>query len=157
METVSVGCRLPNGIRLEVGFSVSERGNGGAPFAMVRKSENYKSFLIKGTNQHLIVRDQTRKPIAVLPNQANREPYVNSVPKDFWDRWVKDNSDKNGKPTSWHLTSGNLFVIPKDDASTLKAAVVDAKATSAPIFEPLDPSKTMKLENNAISRREEEE
>lgn len=151
METVAVGCRLPNGLKLEVGFSVNDKGNGGAPFAMVRKHDNYASFVLRGTNQHLIVRDPTRKPVAVLPNQRNREPYINQVPKDFWERWVKENSK------SWHLTSGQIFVIPKTDASTVKAATIDAAAKSKPVFDPLDPSQTMKLENNAITKREDEE
>lgn len=151
METVSIGCRLPNGLKLEVGFSVSQKGNGGAPFAMVTKHENYDSFVLKGTNQHLIVRDQTRKPVAVLPNQRNREPYINlNVPKDLWDRWKKENAK------SWHLTSGQVFEVPKNDRDTVKAATIDAAAKSSPIFEPLDPSQKMQLENVAIAKFEEE-
>lgn len=152
METVSIGCRLPNGLRLEVGFSVSQKGNGGAPFAMFVKSESYATHLLKGTNQHLIVRDQTRKPVAVLPNQRGREPYINhGVPKDLWERWKKDNSK------SWHLTSGQIFEVPKNDKSEIKAAALDASAKSKAIFEPLDPTETVKLENTAITKREDEE
>jgi hypothetical protein len=152
-ETVSVGCRLPNGLKLEVGFSVSQKGNGGAPFAMVTKAENYASHILRGTNQSLIVRDpQTRKPVAVLPNQLNREPFINhGVPKEFWERWCKDNAK------SWHLTSGQIFFVPKADESTAKAATMDAKAKSGAIFEPLDPSKKMQLENNVLTKREDEE
>lgn len=158
METVSVGCRLPNGLRLEVGFSVSQKGEGGAPFAMVRKLDSYQTYLLRGTNQHLIVRDPTRKAIAVLPNQRGREPFINhGVPKDLWDAWVKANSDKNGKPISWFLTSGQIFLVPKTDPSTIKAASVDAAGRSKPIFEPLDPAEKMQLENNAITKREDEE
>lgn len=154
METVAIGCRLPNGLKLEVGFSVSQKGNGGAPFAMVIKGESYASFTLRGTNQHLIVRDQTRKPVAVLPNQRGREPYINpNVPKDLWERWKKENAK------SWHLTSGQIFEVPKNDASTVKAATVDASAKSKPIFEALDPAATVKLENTEISRvpKEDEE
>lgn len=150
-EMVSVGCRLPNGLRLEVGFSVSEKGDGGAPFAMVRKLDNYRQWLLRGTNQHLIVRDQTRKPVAMLPNQANREPYVNQVPKSLWDEWVRKNSK------SWHLLSGNIFVIPKTSPSEVKATVLDAAAKSKPIFEPMDPSKKMVIEDVTIAKLEEEE
>lgn len=154
-EMVSIGCRLPNGIQLEVGFSVSQKGEGGAPFAMVTKQENYRQQLIKGTNQHLIVRDQTRKAVAVLPNQMNREPYITQVPKSFWDEWVRKN------PKSWHLTSGNIFVVPKASLNEVKATVqataLDAAAKSAPIFEPMDPSKKMKIEDVTIVKREDEE
>ncbi len=121
---------------------------------MVRKLDNYASFTLRGTNQHLIVRDQTRKPIAVLPNQLGREPFINpNVPKEFWERWVKENSK------SWHLTSGQIFLVPKNDASTVKAVVLDAAGKSKPLFEPLDPTKKMNLEENTISRvpKEDEE
>lgn len=151
-EMVSIGCRLPNGIRLEVGFSAAQKGAGGAPFAMVVKHDNYRQVLVKGTNQHLIVRDQTRKPIAVLPNQANREPYINQVPKAFWEEWVKNN------PKSWLITSGSLFVVPKaTNPSEVKAAALDAAAKSKPVFEPMDPSKKMQLEDVTIVKREDEE
>ncbi len=151
METVSIGCRLPNGLKLEVGFAVSEKGNGGAPFAMVRKLDTYATFSLRGTNQHLIVRDQTRKPVAVLPNQRGREPFINpNVPKALWDQWVKDN------PKSWHLTSGQIFLVPKNDPNTVKAAALDAAGKSKPIFEPLDPAEKMQLENAAIAKFEEE-
>lgn len=151
-EVVSVGCRLPNGLKLEVGFSVNEKGNGGAPFAMVRRHESYASHVLRGTNQHLIVRDQTRKPVAVLPNQRGREPFINhNVPKDLWERWAKENAK------SWHLTSGQIFLVPKNDVNTAKAAALDAAGKSKAIFEPLDPTEKMKLEAVEIAKREDEE
>ncbi len=152
METVSIGCRLPNGLRLEVGFSVNDAGKGGAPFALYRKHETYQAHTLKGTNQQLIVRDPRGKALAMLPNQMNREPVINhGVPKDLWDQWCKDN------PKSWHLKSGQIFLVPKPDSSTVKAVSLDAKAKSAPVFEPIDPSKTMKLEDHSVSRREDDD
>lgn len=152
METVSIGCRLPNGLVLEVGFSVNQAGRGGAPFAMYSKNENYQSFTLKGTNQHLIIREpNTRKPIGTLPNQANREPFINpNVPKELWDAWVKAN------PKNWALRTGQIFLIPSRDEATAKAATLDAKAKSAPILDPVDPTATMKIENHAITRRTDE-
>lgn len=150
MEMVSIGCRLPNGLRLEVGYSVNDSGRGGSPFALYRKHEDYQSFTLKGANQHSIVRDPQGKPLAMLPNQANREPVINMVPKDIWDRWFKEHSK------SWHVTSGQVFLIPKTDAGTVKAVVLDAKGKSAAIFEPIDPTKTMKMEDHSITRREDE-
>jgi hypothetical protein len=153
VEFVSVGCRLPNGLRLEVGFKAGGHGgNGGAPFAMLVKNEDYASHLLRGTNQHLIVRDVSRKPVAVLPNALGREPYINhDVPKAFWERWCKENAK------SWHLTSGQIFLVPKNDANSAKAIALDAAAKSSNIFEPLDPSKKMKVGNDLIMKREEEE
>jgi len=150
-ETVSIGCRLPNGIRLEVGVKASHVGNGGAPFAMVVKGDDYEQVLLRGTNQHLIVRDQRRAPVAVLPNQREREPYINhNISKAFWDRWCKENAK------SWHLTSGQLFVV-KNNPSEIKAAAIDAAAKSKPLFQALDPKEVMKLENVEIAKREDEE
>jgi hypothetical protein len=151
VEMVSIGCRLPNGLKLEVGFKVNERGERGAPFAMVRKLETYDSFLLRGANQRSIVRDATRKPIAVLPNVRNREAYINQVPNNFWERWKKENAK------SWHLTSGQIFEVPKNDASTIKAASIDAGAKSKAVFEPIDPAEKMKLESNVITQLEKDE
>lgn len=155
-EMVSVGCRLPNGYRLEVGFSVSQKGDGGAPFAMYTKHDDYQVHVLRGLNQHSIIRDESGKPFAVKPSQMNREPVVNQVPKAFWDRWVKEHSDKNGKPTAWVLTSGNVFALPKDTSSA-KAAIMDAKAKSPNLFEPINPSDVMKIEDHTITRRLDDE
>lgn len=151
VEMVSVGCRLPNGLKLEVGFKVNERGDRGAPFAMVRKLDNYDSCVLRGTNQRLIVRGPDRKAVAVLPNARNREAYINQVPKDLWERWKKENAK------SWHLSSGQVYEVPKNDASTVKAASLDAGAKSKNIFEPIDPAEKMKLENNVLTQLEKEE
>jgi hypothetical protein len=151
-EVVAIGCRLPNGLKLEVGFKVNERGDRGAPFAMVRKLDSYDSFVLRGTNQRLIVRDASRKPVAVLPNARNREAVINpNVPKDLWERWKKDNAK------SWHLTSGQIFEVPKNDATTVKAVSLDAGAKSKAIFEPVDPAAKMKLENNVLTQLEKDE
>jgi hypothetical protein len=150
-ETVSIGCRLPNGYRLEVGFSVNDPGKGGAPFALYRKHEDYQVFVLKGLNQRSLLRDAQGKPFATAPAQIGREPFINQgVPKDFWDRWVKEN------PRSWALKTGQIFLVPKTDTSTTKAVVLDAKAKSPEVFAPLDPGVTMKIEANEISKRIDE-
>lgn len=149
-EMVQVGCRLPNGYVLEVGFTVSQEGKGGAPFAMYRKGRDYKAFTLKGLNQQSIIRGPDRKPIALSPAQIGREPFINTIPKDFWERWKKENAEQ------WALTAGQVFEIPKADPTTVKAVSLDAKAKSSAVFEPINQDEKMKIEDLSISRRTDE-
>ena len=151
-ELVTVGCRLPLGVELEIGYTVNDRGQGGTPFATYRKSDSYQSFTLKGTNQNLIVRDQQnpKKIITTLPARAGLEPFINQVPKDFWDAWVK----KNEK--SWLLRSGQIFVVPSTDGASIAAASMDAQAQSAGILQPLDPNATLDFDGIKIEKRKDE-
>lgn len=147
-EMVQVGCRLPNGYTLEVGFTVNDEGKGGAPFAMYRKSREYKAVTLKGLNQRSIIRGLDNKPIAMSPAQIGREPFINTIPKDFWECWKKNNAEQ------WVLTSGQVFEIPKgNDATTVKAVSLDAKAKSPNVFEPINQDMVMKLEDHSVSKR----
>ena len=147
---VQVGCRLPNGYVLEVGFTVNDEGKGGAPFAMYRKGRDYKAITLKGLNQRSLIRGPDNKPIAVAPAAIGREPFINTIPKDFWERWKKENAEQ------WVMTAGQIFEIPKGDGSQAKAAALEATAKGANVFEPIDQGKVMKLENNEIMRRVDE-
>jgi hypothetical protein len=150
-EFINVGRRLPSGITLEVGYVTTAQGSGGAPFVRYRTLADYTAVTLKGTSQHLLVRDPgTRKVLTTLPGCRNAEPYINQVPKDFWDRWCKEH------PGSWLVTSGQLFVIPKPDAATVKAVTTDAKAKSPEIFQPLDSKVPFKIEDHSISPRVDE-
>ncbi len=145
-EVVTVGCRLPNGLKLEVGYSTSQQGAGGAPFVMYRKGADYQTFTLKGTNQRLFVRGPDGKILTTLVSARDKEPYLNQgVPKDLFDRWCAEHRD------AWVLKSGQVFLVPKpaDTAAVMK----DAQATSANILEPLDPSKTFKIDGMEINRR----
>jgi hypothetical protein len=145
-EFVQVGCRLPNGLVLEVGFSVNNEGKGGAPFAMYRKGKDYKSFTLRGCNQRSIIRDSKGKPMAMAPAQIGREPIINNVPKDIWDRWIKDNAEQ------WVVTAGQIFVIPKGDGTQAKAAALDAGGKSPELFAPIAQDSVMKIEDHSISK-----
>lgn len=150
-EMIQIGCRLPNGYVLEVGFTVANEGKGGAPFAMYRKGRDYKSVTLKGLNQRSLIRDVKGKPIAVSPAQIGRDPFINTIPKDFWDRWIKDNAEQ------WVVTSGQIFVIPKGDGTQAKAATLDANSKGENIFEPIDQGATMKIEANNITKFDKDE
>lgn len=150
-ETVTIGCRLPNGIRLEIGYTASQKPSGGAPFARYTKGKNYQEVLIKGANQHLVIRDpSTRKIVSTLPARRTSEPFLNTVSKDFWDQWTKEH------PDNWYMASGNLFVVPKVDAETIEAATMDASAKSDPIFRPMDPTQIVDLDGAKIEKRTDE-
>jgi hypothetical protein len=152
MDTVTIGCRLPNGYCIEVGFSVNVPGAGGASFAMYQKHEDYAAFTLKGTNQHLILRDPLGKPLTTLASQRDREPFINlGVPADLWNRWTREN------PKNWALRTGQIFLIPKADAATVKAVSADAKATSPAILEPLDPTAKFNVEGTVLEKRRDEE
>lgn len=149
-EFVQVGCRLPNGYVLEVGFTVSQQGKNGAPFAQYRKQKNYASFTLRGCNQRSIIRGPDGKPMAMAPSQIGREPVINNVPKELWDRWISENSEQ------WVVTAGQIFVLPKDPTGQ-KAATLDAKGKSPELFAPIDQNAVMKIEDNKIMRRMEDE
>lgn len=149
-DTVSIGCRLPNGTTLEVGYTTSVQGKGGAPYAMFRKNADYAAVTLKGTNQHLIIRDPLGRPLVTLANQRDKDPYINhGVPADLWNRWCKEHAE------SWLLKSGQLFVIPKP--ADTAAVTNDAKATSPAILEPVDTSVPFKVEGNSLEKRRDDE
>ena len=151
-ETVCVGCRLPNGLKLEVGFSVNNKGAGGAPFAVVVKSEAYRSYTLKGTNQHMLIRNGENKIVAQTPRHLGAEPYINrNVPKGIWDRWVQEN------PKSYHLRTKQIFIVPKNDSSTIRAASLDAAAVTKNLIEPLDKNTKMKIGDAEMSARVDED
>jgi hypothetical protein len=151
-ETVCVGCRLPNGLKLEVGFSVNNKGVGGAPFAMVVKSDSYRSFTLKGTNQHMLIRNAENKVVAQTPRHLNAEPYINrNVPKGVWDRWVQEN------PKSYHLRTKQIFLVSKVDPTTIRAASLDASAVTSNLIEPIDKSKKVKIGDAEMSARVDED
>lgn len=150
-ELVTVGCRLPSGITIEVGYTASVRGGGGRqPFARYVKGRDYQSFTLKGSNQHLIVRDQTRKVVALLPSRQNAEPFINQVPKDLWDRWCKEHAG------SWLLQQKQLYVVAKNDGTEIAAASMDAQAASKPIFQPMDPNAVIDLDGTKVEKRTDE-
>lgn len=136
METVTIGCRLPNGYTIEVGLKVTERAGNGS-VTQLMKTENYKRVSLRGTREHN--REMFRRGFRP-PAQLAAEPFINqNVPKDVWDAWVKDHK------SNWVLTSGNIFEV-KDgkNSANVDAAIIDAAARPR-ILEPVDPSKAIKV------------
>lgn len=133
METVTIGCRLPQGLVLEVGYTTTIKvGNGTVP--QLNRGENYARFELLGTNA------QFRKTRIRMPASMSPEPYINrNVPKVVWDEWERTHRG------SWLLKSGNLFVVAHaDEAASVDAQVIDSVAKPL-ILSPLDPSKKVKV------------
>lgn len=79
MPQVSVGCKLPNGLILEMGYKL---GLGGS-----ERGVDYKRVELRGANQHH-VQDG--------PAPAHFEPGItHGVDEEFYDAWVKSHADSN--------------------------------------------------------------
>lgn len=139
-EIVTIGCKLPAGLVLEVGLQTVEKIPGGGLSTAVKRLDNYQRFVIRGWNHHSApMRKQLldAKSSAGVPHGTNTLPYLNrGVPKDLWEQWKAEH------PDSWLLKNEILFeVAAKDEAG---AALRVAEGASTPkVFEPLDPSKTV--------------
>jgi hypothetical protein len=135
-EMIRIGCRIPNGIKLEVGYTATFMNPlNNRPVARYERQANYKALHIAGTRLH--TREMRRQGIAV-PAMPNPKPAFTEVPKDFWDAW------KAAHVGSTLISSGMLFEA-KGDKNNAQAAAVDAMAKSPGVFEPMDPKKTVKV------------
>ena len=142
MEMVTIGCRFPNGYTLEVGLQTTVRGGPkDGLVSLLRRQSDYQRIKLKGTHwHHANLLRQGIRPPAVL----NPEPFVNQIPKDFWERWKKDH------PGAAVIKSGDLFEIATaKDAGNVKAAVLDAMSKPAPLA-PMDPSKAITVGTDKV-------
>jgi len=122
-ETVIIGCKLPKGITLEVGYDFAENG------AQI-KGPNYKRIPLKGWHAHT---EEMRRGGIQVPAGVNMRPYLNrGVDKAAWDEW------KAKHKGSWLLKNEILFEA-KDEASA--ALRVEEGAHTPTPFAPLDRSK----------------
>lgn len=125
-ETVTVGCRLPHGLKLEVGYKVTRKGSDGKVFANYERQANYASYVLKGSNEHV---QGARAQGILLPAVTAPQAFINkNVPKDLWDQWVKEHGEKN-----WYFTSGNIFVVPGGEQASADAMIIDLNTTQAPL------------------------
>jgi hypothetical protein len=139
-DTVTIGCKLPAGLVLEVGLQTQEKNHEGKLVTAVKRLENYARFIIRGWNHHSHeMRKQLieTKSASGVPHGMNTRPFLNrNVPKDLWEQW------KAAHKGSWLLKNEILFeVAPGDEAG---AALRIAESEKTPkIFEPIDPTKTI--------------
>jgi hypothetical protein len=129
VETVAVGCKLPNGIKLEIGLQKAVVGSAPA------KGEHYQTFTLKGWNSN-------GGPINLqnpAPNKLKPQAFINfNVPKDFWEQWCKEH------PKSWLLRNEVLFAAKSHaDAATRKN---DSGGTPV-ILGPIDKDRKVKVKS----------
>lgn len=142
MELVTIGCRFPNGYTLEVGLQTTVKGGPkDGLISLVRRTDDYQRIKLKGTHWHNAA--MFRRGILV-PSVGNPEPFLNQIPKDFWERWKREH------PKAAVLKSGDLFEIADaTKGGNAKAAVIDAMSKPAPLA-PLDPSKILTVGKDKV-------
>lgn len=125
MELITIGCKLPHGLWLEVGIEHTA----GVWGSSVR-GPKYTRVLINGTHAEWQKRAPTIQPVATL----KPEPGLTQIPKPIWDAWV------GGMGKTHPARLNNLiFVVPnqKEEAKAVLQAVEALRSG----FEPLDPDK----------------
>jgi hypothetical protein len=137
-EVVTIGCRLPNGIILEVGLQTTIKGGPhNRPIEKIKRLGNYRRIGLRGVNGHSLA---MRRAGIQTPAVANPEPFLNrNIPKDAWEEWKRKHSD------SPLLARGDLFEVK--DVKDERAMVIDAMAKPA-MLAPLDMTKPMKIGTN---------
>lgn len=132
-EVVSIGCRLPNGIVLEVGLQTTVKGGPhGRPVEQIRRLQSYKRIRLGGTHDHTRA---MRKAGIQTPAMLAAEPFITrGIPKALWEEW------KRSHPDSWFLASNNIFEVK--DEKDIRAQILDSMATPTPLG-PIDPTKPM--------------
>lgn len=118
MATVTVGCKLVNGLILESGYTVVN-GN-------VARLENYKRLRLHGANQGRIISEQTKAPLHFEPG------ITENVDEAFFDKWCKDHKDSN-------IVRNKLIWKVTNRAEAKARAVDETKKDTG--FEPRDQGK----------------
>jgi hypothetical protein len=129
-KLVTIGCKMPHGLTLEVGLEQLPQGIWGAPI----QGKKYRKATLNGTHAEFMKRNPTIQPVATL----NPEPGLTQIPEDFWEEWCKG----QGKTHPARLT-GVIFVVP-DVKEEADAVLYDAQSLKSG-FEPLDPDKLPEL------------
>lgn len=125
IETVAVGCKLPNGIKLEIGLTEAVVGSAPMP------GPAYETYTLKGWNSG---RGTPENP---APNILKPQAFINfNVPKAFWEQWCAKH------PKSWLLKNEVLFACKSHaDAATRKN---DSNKTPV-ILGPIDKDRKVKV------------
>lgn len=117
---VSVGCKLPQGLILELGYSIVD-GN-------VVQGDSYKRIVLAGANQHSVTEGALRTP---SPKDL-RPGITNNVDEEAFDAWVKAHANTN------IVKNGLVFKAKNAGEATARANDLTQKKMG---MEPVDPSK----------------
>jgi hypothetical protein len=136
MDLITIGCKLPHGIWLEVGIEHVE-GVWGASI----RGPKYARVLLNGTHAEFQKKAPTIQPVATL----NPEPGLTQIPKQVWDDWIAPptKSSRGGMGYAHPARKNNLiFVVPDEKAEA--TAVLQAVESLRTGFEPIDPNNLPK-------------
>lgn len=119
MANVKVGCKLPHGLTLELGYSIDKDSN-------VTRVQEYRRYTLNGTNSNLI---------KGAPASRESTPGITLVDETFMKAWLEKNKGLG------FVKAGYVYII-KNDAEG-EAIKLDQKKMLTG-FEPLDPTKVPK-------------
>jgi len=136
---VMVGCRLPNGLILEVGYEIYDVDEEGKRFVNYRQTDRYKRVRLNGWNdasgakQAIRYAREQKLDVALLP-PAPLNPGVGltTVDEEFWLEWKEKHKDMFKR-----LSSGDkpmLFEAKnQNESNAMTKALMSAPAVLAPI------------------------
>lgn len=131
--TVTIGCKLPHGMILELGYQVTEKDKTGRDFLSVKKLPNYKRVRLNGWHEASGAGAITRAGLVPPPSALRPTSGITkNVPRDFWEAW------KKAHPDMLKRLNGVIFEATDDVEAAAKA--IDANQVPTGL-EPLDPSK----------------
>ena len=119
-RTCVVGCKLPNGLIIEMGYDVVAGG--------VSRTSRYKRQVLNGANQHVTVIGPNR-----TPSQPTLKPGITqNVDEELFDAWLKQHA------STFVVRNGLVFKEPNLGEATAHAAEMAQQRIG---LEPVDPSK----------------
>lgn len=130
---VSMGCKLPNGLRMRVfkSYEESEPVMGGGSRSVTRWRQDGESFILNG-NRYQVNETGAQNVSHVIEGGFG---ITNNVPAEFAQRFIKQNED------AAIVKEGLVFIMGNETEARAKAKD-GAKKTSG--LEPLDPTFTLR-------------
>lgn len=134
-DTITVACKMPNGVRLRIFETTTRTGKDGVKW---NQNRVLKEFVLAGPRQFADGDTRANSPEyagRLLPNPQSG--YVlNTVDKDDWERWCQQNSDSP-------LLENHILVCHSKDSAG--AAKEHHKQRSG--LEPIDPSGDVRVKS----------
>lgn len=135
-EMVKVGCKLPQGLVLEVGYSVVSGGRNEARSIAVHQHDDYQRIRIKGWTHVDGSKQAYHAGLLLPPNTSLSNPQVGvtDVPAAFFARWKKEHA------LMWKRLTGTGVMFEVADEASAKSAVELSKTVKSG-FEAKDQAK----------------
>lgn len=127
METVNIGCKLPWGMKLEVGYTVVAESPKGGVHTSVRRLPNYDTVIINGWH--------SRSPSGIqMPASHKPDPgRTVGVNKVLWDQWKKQHPEMIKQGLIFEYKDEADFIAKSHDVRQIRSGV-----------EPLNPDEMPK-------------